>query len=99
MIIKLITKIIIGLFTNPIPSPTNPNIQTVGSIHDRLLSKSVALESITLLKNEGPILPLPLNGSLKKILVTGNASNSLSVQNGGYSLIYLLILFYFYFPN
>ena len=79
-------KIDVGLFDSAnFPSMNNPNIDKVGSEEDRAISLQVARESVTLLKNSEGILPLDIN-KLTKILVTGPGGNSLSVQNGGWSI-------------
>eukprot|EP01113_Clastostelium_recurvatum_P003274 TRINITY_DN11422_c0_g1_i2.p1 TRINITY_DN11422_c0_g1~~TRINITY_DN11422_c0_g1_i2.p1 ORF type:complete len:775 (-),score=174.09 TRINITY_DN11422_c0_g1_i2:15-2036(-) len=78
----LALKTILGLFANPLPDPKNPNIKLIGSPADRAVSLEAARESVTLLKNDGS---LPLR-DLHSVLVVGPAGNSLTAQNGGWSI-------------
>ncbi|MFK7972809.1 MAG: glycoside hydrolase family 3 N-terminal domain-containing protein, partial [Bacteroidia bacterium] len=57
------------------------NYEKFGSAEHHAAAIACAQESITLLKNDG-ILPLPHS---KKILITGMASDSVKVLNGGWS--------------
>ncbi|WP_374585479.1 glycoside hydrolase family 3 N-terminal domain-containing protein [Pseudoduganella sp.] len=50
---------------------------------DRALARRAVRESLVLLKNEGPALPLARG---KKILVVGKSADNLSNQTGGWSL-------------
>ncbi len=69
-----------GLFDNMFYKPEDyPNF---GSEEYRKINKSAADECITLLKNNGNILPLPKTA---KVLVTGFAANSMRCLNGGWS--------------
>ncbi|ELR17827.1 xylosidase [Acanthamoeba castellanii str. Neff] len=75
----------LGLFTNPYASNlSNPNIATVGSKSDRLMSENVVRESLTLLRNQDNALPL--SAVAQKILVVGPAADSLPNQCGGWSI-------------
>jgi len=79
----LLTKYKLGLFSRP---PLNVENATtlVGSPESRALAKQLALESITLLKNENNILPL--SKDLTSILVTGRAATSKRHLCGGWTL-------------
>ncbi len=56
----------------------------VGSDESKKIAKQLALESMTLLKNENNLLPLSKN--LKSILVTGRCANSKRHLCGGWTL-------------
>ncbi len=74
-------KFKLGLFDDPYVDP-NEAERVVGSQKNRELALRAAREAITLLKNDGNVLPLKL-GSIQKIAVIGpNANRSLL---GGYS--------------
>ena len=79
----LLTKYKLGLFSRP-PLNVEQAVERVGSPKSRALAKQLALESITLLKNENNILPLAKN--LKSILVTGRAATSKRHLCGGWTL-------------
>ncbi len=73
-------KFRLGLFENPYyPKDRYPKF---GSEEFVAMSYNAAKESITLLKNEGNILPLPKD---KKVLVTGVGANSLNALNGAWT--------------
>lgn len=73
-------KMELGLFEHPYyPLTDYPKF---GSEEHRLVSLNAARESITLLKNENSILPLP---KTSKVLVTGFAANSMRCLNGGWT--------------
>lgn len=77
----LLWKFKLGLFDDPYVDPDEAD-RTVGCDAHRELAMQAARESITLLKNEGGILPLDA-GAIKTIAVIGpNANRSLQ---GGYS--------------
>ncbi len=70
----------LGLFERPVTRYTD--YPKFGSPEFEEAAYQSASESITLLKNEGDILPLPQNA---KILVTGPNANSMRTLNGGWS--------------
>ena len=79
----LLTKYKLGLFSRP-PLDVEQAASRVGSPESRALAKQLALESITLLKNENDILPLAKD--LTSILVTGSAATSKRHLCGGWTL-------------
>jgi len=70
----------LGLFERPYWS--REEYPDFGSSENEAVAKAAADESITLLKNEKNILPLPANA---RILVTGPNANSMRTLNGGWS--------------
>lgn len=70
----------LGLFDRPYWSVDD--YPMFGSKQHEAIAKAAADESITLLKNEDNILPLPKNA---RILVTGPNANSMRTLNGGWS--------------
>ena len=73
-------KIELGLFNHPFyPATDYPKF---GSEEFRLASLEAARQSVTLLKNENKLLPLPKSA---KVLVTGFAANSMPCLNGGWT--------------
>jgi len=77
-ILKL--KADLGMFENPYPNKSlMEKFATSESVETSLLA---AQQAITLLKNEGAVLPVPKD---KKVLVTGPTANMLSVMNGGWT--------------
>lgn len=77
----LLLKKQLGLFDHPLP-PATADYPEFGSKKSKDLSRSIAESSITLLKNEGQILPLAAG---KKILVTGPGANSMTMLNGAWT--------------
>lgn len=76
----LTLKMKLGLFEKPAPQLTDyPNF---GSKEFEKKAYKAAAESITLLKNNKNILPLPKNA---KVLVAGPNANSMRTLNGGWS--------------
>ena len=74
-------KLELGLFDHPFyPEKDYPDFASVASQKENLLS---AEESVTLLKNQNNVLPLPKKNI--KILVTGFGANSMETLNGGWS--------------
>lgn len=73
-------KFLLGLFENP--TTTQENYPDFASENFTADARRTALESITLLKNDKNILPLPSNA---KILVCGPAANNMRPLLGGWS--------------
>jgi beta-glucosidase len=77
----LTLKYQLGLFDNPYPDKAlKARFATAEAAEVNL---QAAREALTLLKNDGPVLPLPKS---VKVLVTGPMANRLSVLNGGWTL-------------
>jgi beta-glucosidase len=74
-------KLRAGLFDKR-PSD-NPYAGKQDALQDRTLARRAVRESLVLLKNQGPALPLAAG---KKILVVGKSAANLSNQTGGWSL-------------
>src|SRR5262245_59366711 len=74
-------KFMLGLFENPYVDPERAAKLTNSKAHQDLAAEA-ARRSITLLKNEGGLLPLD-RGKLKSIAIIG--PNAASVHLGGYS--------------
>ncbi|MBX9853121.1 MAG: glycoside hydrolase family 3 C-terminal domain-containing protein [Cytophagaceae bacterium] len=70
-----------GLFENPYPE--KEAIKNFGLPEYKTAALEAARECITLLKNDGSVLPLPKTG--KKILVTGPGAKSITSLNGSWS--------------
>ncbi len=79
----LLTKFKLGLFEEP-PLDVENASQRVGSNESKAIARQLALQSCTLLKNDGNLLPLAKN--LKSILVTGMGANSKRNLCGGWTL-------------
>ncbi len=73
-------KYALGLFKNPYPRKEAAG--NVGAESSRQVNLQAAQEAMTLLKNEGNLLPLAKG---HKVLVTGPTADKLSVLNGGWS--------------
>jgi beta-glucosidase len=73
-------KLRLGLFERPYWS--REEYPDFGSSENEVVAKAAADESITLLKNEKNILPLPANA---RILLAGPNANSMRTLNGGWS--------------
>jgi beta-glucosidase len=73
-------KYMLGLFEKPYP--TKSLMASVGSDASRQVNLQAAQEAMTLLKNDGDMLPLAKGG---KVLVTGPTANKLSVLNSGWT--------------
>jgi beta-glucosidase len=69
-----------GMWQTPITSPAD--YPKFGSAAHEKAAYDAAAESITLLKNEKKVLPVPIGA---KILVTGPNANSMRVLDGGWS--------------
>jgi Beta-glucosidase-related glycosidases len=76
-------KFQLGLFEHPMPDPSVKN--NFGRPEYAQASLQAARETMTLLKNDGNILPLEKN---KKILVTGPTSDSLISLNNGWTWVW-----------
>ena len=74
-------KFRLNLFERPYWSPSE--YSDFGSDKHALVARKAAEESITLLKNEGGILPLQTGA---KVLVVGPNANSMRTLNGGWTL-------------
>jgi beta-glucosidase len=61
----------------------NPYAGKQDALQDRALAREAVRESLVLLKNEGPQLPIAKG---KKILVVGKAADNIAYQSGGWSL-------------
>src|SRR6267378_1472666 len=70
----------LGLFANPWPD--SARLARVGSAPFQAASRAAAEESITLLKNDRALLPLPKTA---RVLVTGPGATSLVAQFGSWS--------------
>jgi beta-glucosidase len=75
-------KLLLGLFENPFVDPDEVE-QIVGHPTHRQIAQDLAEECITLLKNNGELLPLNPN-ALRSIAVIG--PNAASIETGGYSM-------------
>lgn len=73
-------KLEMGLFDQPVTNAAG--YPEFGSAHFAALARQTAEESITLLKNEDELLPLPKNA---RILVAGPGANSMRPLNGGWT--------------
>jgi beta-glucosidase len=76
-------KFELGLFENALPNPALAS--SVGTNASREVALDAARESMTLLKNEGGLLPLAKN---RKVLVTGPTANSLLSLNNGWTYVW-----------
>ena len=79
----LLVKFKLGLFSRQ-PLDVEHAGALVGSAQSKALAKQLALQSITLLKNQNDILPLAKD--IKSILVTGSTANSKRHLCGGWTL-------------
>lgn len=70
----------LGLFQNPLPDITK--YTNFGGKEFKNIALNAALESITLLKNEGGVLPL---NEKQRILVAGPGANSINMLNGAWT--------------
>ena len=73
-------KLDLGLFENPLPEPSM--IANIGAPAFQAVSRDAAAEAITLLKNEGGLLPLP---KTTKVFVTGPTADYAPSMFGGWS--------------
>jgi beta-glucosidase len=80
-VLRILTlKFELGLFDEPNSKPEN--FKEPEQTESKKLSYELACQSITLLKNEGNILPFSMN---EKILVTGPNADYINALNGGWS--------------
>ena len=70
----------LGLFQNPIPNMGS--YTKFGSDEFKSIARNAALESITLLKNEGGVLPL---NEKQHILIAGPGANNINMLNGAWT--------------
>ncbi|HEY7629111.1 MAG TPA: glycoside hydrolase family 3 N-terminal domain-containing protein [Thermoleophilaceae bacterium] len=77
----LTLKFRLGLFDHPYVDPSQADAAVTGN---KPLARQAADESVTLLRNEGGVLPLSKNAS--KLVVTGPNANSMTNQLGGWSV-------------
>ncbi|MDF2776159.1 MAG: beta-glucosidase, partial [Geminicoccaceae bacterium] len=70
----------LGLFENPLPEPSM--IANIGAPAFQAVSRDAAAEAITLLKNEGGLLPL---AKTARVFVTGPTANHVPAMYGGWS--------------
>ena len=77
-ILKL--KVDLGLFENPLPEPSM--IANIAAPAFQTVSRDAAAEAITLLKNDGGLLPL---AKTAKVFVTGPTANYAPSMFGGWS--------------
>ncbi|KAG0071999.1 hypothetical protein BGZ89_008614 [Linnemannia elongata] len=74
----------VGLFEQPLSDPAL--LSLVGSQQDIEAAKEAVRESVTVLKNEGGVLPLSRKKANRKIFVTGPAADSIRALSGGWSI-------------
>ncbi|HVF42763.1 MAG TPA: glycoside hydrolase family 3 N-terminal domain-containing protein [Pyrinomonadaceae bacterium] len=79
----LLVKYELGLFDGAMPDASL--IPRIGTPESRQLALQAARESMTLLKNDGGVLPLEKN---RKILVTGPTADSLLALNNGWTYVW-----------
>src|ERR1043166_4071978 len=79
----LLVKFELGLFDNPMPDPSLKS--RIGLPASRQLALQAARESMTLLKNDGQLLPLAKG---RKVLVTGPTADSLLALNNGWTYVW-----------
>ncbi|MDT7543111.1 MAG: beta-glucosidase [Acidobacteriota bacterium] len=76
-------KFELGLFENALPNPALASV--VGTNSSRDVALDAARESMTLLKNDGGLLPLAKD---RKVFVTGPTANSLLSLNNGWTYVW-----------
>src|SRR5918912_630941 len=79
----LLVKFELGLFDKPMPDPSLKS--RIGLPASRQLALQAARESMTLLKNDGQLLPLDKG---RKVLVTGPTADSLLALNNGWTYVW-----------
>ena len=75
-------KFRLGLFENPFPDSTL--IAKIGSKSHREKARQAVRESLVLLKNKDNVLPI--DKSMKKIVVVGEHANNSGLQSGGWTV-------------
>src|SRR6186713_3193877 len=75
----------LGVFEGLKPSkrPLGGDFKMLASPEQRAIARDAVRQSLVLLKNNGALLPLAAN---KHVLVTGDAADSISKQNGGWTI-------------
>src|SRR2546421_4711684 len=79
----LLVKFELGLFDKPMPDASLKS--RIGLPASRQLALQAARESMTLLKNDGQLLPLDKS---RKVLVTGPTADSLLALNNGWTYVW-----------
>ena len=77
-----VTVVTLGLFENAFPTSNAEQVASVGCEADRDVARDLVRESVTLLKNDGNLLPLSVDSDIK-IMLAGPSSDSLSLQCSG----------------
>ncbi|MFT4144323.1 MAG: glycoside hydrolase family 3 protein [Mobilitalea sp.] len=75
-----------GILDDPMMEKITTEVSSVGSQEYRDLARTLAEESLVLLKNDNQILPVKKG---TKIFVTGPAANDVGVQCGGWTITWL----------
>lgn len=89
MVVRVLTPVFaLGLVGNPPPPSHNVFANATSDAHNRLALK-LAESSITLLKNEGALLPLRAQG-ISTIAVFGDRDTVVGVGSGGVTLPYVV---------
>jgi beta-glucosidase len=79
----LYIKFKLGLFEKRTVNPDDAG-KMIGSEQSKIVARKIAQQSMTLLRNDGNLLPI--SKKVKSILVTGYSANSLSRLCGGWTL-------------
>jgi beta-glucosidase len=74
-----------GLLDGRAVKPSARKGAGAGGLLHRDLARRAVRESLVLLKNDGQVLPLPLPGA-KRVLVVGNGMDSFATQLGGWTI-------------
>ncbi|WP_436922986.1 glycoside hydrolase family 3 N-terminal domain-containing protein [Halosimplex amylolyticum] len=77
-------KFALDLFEDPFVDPDDA-VATLGRPNHRELAREVARESMTLLRNEGDVLPL--DPDLDQVLVAGPNADDIAAQHGGWGSV------------
>ena len=81
----LSVKFELGLFEQPFGEENL--LASVGGAEHRALARQAVRESLVLLKNDGPVLPLP--AGLPHLLVAGRGATDIGIQCGGWTIEWL----------